>query len=169
VAGLAHSRTPHQLSRLIRAGNVNNAGTGPSRPGMAARPAVEEEDVDVRRRRGVRVDLARRIAPKHTAMRVPTRATPLDKRVLLSGLVSWYPDHHQLISTTGDCTNGAVALKTAHVGFAVGYSGTEVAKRASDIIVLDDSFLSIVNAHDSMAKFDLCSVTVAKVVPCLRA
>jgi Ca2+-transporting ATPase len=51
-----------------------------------------------------------------------------------------------IIGVTGDGTNDGPALKTAHVGFSMGVTGTEVAKEASDIISMDDNFSSIVQA-----------------------
>jgi Ca2+-transporting ATPase len=61
-------------------------------------------------------------------------------------LVEVLKERGDIIGVTGDGTNDGPALKTAHIGFSMGITGTEVAKEASDIILLDDNFSSIVHA-----------------------
>jgi Ca2+-transporting ATPase len=75
-------------------------------------------------------------------LRILARATPLDKFRMVRALQE--QDH--VVAVTGDGTNDAPALKRADVGLAMGRSGTEVAKEASKIVLLDDAFSTIVQA-----------------------
>ena len=76
-------------------------------------------------------------------LKVMARSSPEDKYVLITGLKE---GDENVVAVTGDGTNDAPALKKADVGFAMGIAGTEVAKEAADIILMDDNFSSIVTA-----------------------
>lgn len=80
-------------------------------------------------------DEIKKILPK---LRIVARSLPQDK----SKLVRLSQSMGYVVGMTGDGVNDAPALKKADVGFAMG-SGTEIAKEASDIVILDDNFLSI--------------------------
>ncbi|KAI4257138.1 MAG: hypothetical protein LQ352_001778 [Teloschistes flavicans] len=96
-------------------------------------------------------------------LQVLARSSPDDKRMLVKRL----KELGETVAVTGDGTNDAPALKTADVGFSMGIAGTEVAKEASAIILMDDNFASIVKAimwgravNDSVKKFLQFQVTV---------
>ena len=101
-------------------------------------------------------------------LRVLARSSPSDKYVLVKGIIeSKLSPNREVVAVTGDGTNDGPALKKADVGFAMGIAGTDVAKEASDIILTDDNFSSIVkavmwgrNVYDSIAKFLQFQLTV---------
>lgn len=89
-------------------------------------------------------------------LRVMGRCAPLDKRILVTGIQAC----NGVVAMTGDGSNDAPALKKADVGFSMGITGTDIAKGAADIILLDDNFTSIIvalkygrNVYDSVRKF----------------
>lgn len=75
-------------------------------------------------------------------LKVLARSSPEDKYILVTGI----QESMGVVAVTGDGTNDAPALTKADVGFAMGITGTDVAKGASDIILLDDNFSSIIVA-----------------------
>nr|XP_057910521.1 plasma membrane calcium-transporting ATPase 2 isoform X4 [Doryrhamphus excisus] len=101
-------------------------------------------------------------------LRVLARSSPTDKHTLVKGIIdSTMVEQRQVVAVTGDGTNDGPALKKADVGFAMGIAGTDVAKEASDIILTDDNFSSIVkavmwgrNVYDSISKFLQFQLTV---------
>ncbi|XP_005987133.1 plasma membrane calcium-transporting ATPase 2 isoform X1 [Latimeria chalumnae] len=101
-------------------------------------------------------------------LRVLARSSPTDKHTLVKGIIdSTLVEQRQVVAVTGDGTNDGPALKKADVGFAMGIAGTDVAKEASDIILTDDNFSSIVkavmwgrNVYDSISKFLQFQLTV---------
>ena len=107
-------------------------------------------------------------------LKILARSLPQDK----SRLVKLARETGLVVGMTGDGVNDAPALKKADVGFAMG-SGTEVAKEASDIVILDDNLLSISNAvlygrtiFKSIRKFiifqltmNICAVSISIIGP----
>ncbi len=96
-------------------------------------------------------------------LHVLARSSPEDKRILVQRL----KEQGETVAVTGDGTNDAPALKLADVGFSMGISGTEVAKEASAIILMDDNFASIVKAlkwgravNDAVKRFLQFQLTV---------
>lgn len=94
---------------------------------------------------------------------VLARSKPNDK----FRLVKFLRARREVVAATGDGTNDAPALKAADVGMAMGIAGTEIAKEASDIIIMDDNFASIVkavlwgrNVRASIQKFLQFQITI---------
>lgn len=101
-------------------------------------------------------------------LKIISRARPMDKKRLVESLQR----NHEVVAVTGDGTNDAPALKAAHVGLSMG-DGTSVAKEASDITIVDNSFSSIGRAvmwgrslYQNIQRFILFQMTV-NVAACL--
>jgi magnesium-transporting ATPase (P-type) len=96
-------------------------------------------------------------------LRVVARSRPEDKEAM----VEWYKGNGDVVSVTGDGANDALALQEADVGLAMHIQGTDVAKEASDIVIMDDNFASIVktvmwgrSVYDNIRKFVQFQLTV---------
>jgi len=96
-------------------------------------------------------------------IKIMSRARPADKMKMVKLL----QQSGQVVAVTGDGTNDAPALNHANVGLAMGKTGTSVAKEASDIILLDDSFPSVVKGimwgrslYDNIQRFVMFQLTI---------
>jgi len=106
-----------------------------------------------------------------STLNVMARSAPTDKYRMVRLLQA----QSYVVAATGDGSNDAPQLKAADVGLAMGVAGTEVAKEASDIIIMDDNFVSIVRAVEwgrtvvsNVRKFIQFQLSV-NVVACLMA
>lgn len=158
--------------RMVTGDNVNTARSiaikcGIIKPGDQFLVLEGKEfNTRVRDENGnVRQELIDKIWPD---LRVLARSSPTDKHTLVQGIIeSKVTENREVVAVTGDGTNDGPALKKADVGFAMGIAGTDVAKEASDIILTDDNFTSIVkavmwgrNVYDSISKFLQFQLTV---------
>nr|XP_022915535.1 plasma membrane calcium-transporting ATPase 2 isoform X3 [Onthophagus taurus] len=158
--------------RMVTGDNINTARSISTKCGIV-RPnedflILEGKEFNRRIRDSngdVQQHLLDKVWPK---LRVLARSSPTDKYTLVKGIIdSKVNDNREVVAVTGDGTNDGPALKKADVGFAMGIAGTDVAKEASDIILTDDNFSSIVkavmwgrNVYDSIAKFLQFQLTV---------
>ncbi|KAJ5561064.1 ATPase P-type K/Mg/Cd/Cu/Zn/Na/Ca/Na/H-transporter [Penicillium sp. DV-2018c] len=117
--------------------------------------------------RALSVGQQKRLAPR---LKVLARSRPDDKRVLVERL----KDLGRVVAVTGDGTNDAPALAAADIGFSMGISGTDIAREASSIVLLDDTFSSVVKAimwgravSDAVKKFLQFQITITFTSVCL--
>ena len=143
--------------RMVTGDNVMTATAIAIQCGIKTADGVVLEGPKFRQMSGEQMDKA---IPR---LEVLARSSPEDKRILVARLKHL----GETVAVTGDGTNDGPALKTADVGFSMGIAGTEVAKEASAIILMDDNFSSIVKAimwgrsvNDAVAKFLQFQITV---------
>ncbi|KAJ2959856.1 hypothetical protein NQ176_g11089 [Zarea fungicola] len=136
--------------RMITGDNFMTAKAVASECGIYTSGGIAMDGPTFRRLSDEQLD---RVIPR---LQVLARSSPEDKLLLVSRLRKM----NETVAVTGDGTNDALALKAADVGFAMGMQGTEVAKEAASIILLDDNFASIVKAlswgrtvNDAVKKF----------------
>lgn len=130
--------------------NINTALSIAEECGIKTDDGIAMEGPELRKLDQEQLD---HVVPK---LQVLARSSPNDKELLVKHLKRL----GEIVAVTGDGTNDGPALKSADVGFSMGMSGTEVAREASSIILLDDNFTSIVTAiswgravNDAVAKF----------------
>jgi len=172
-ASIAQCQRAGITVRMVTGDNINTARAIATKCGIVSSGdgylVMEGKEFNKRVRdphtNEVRQDLLDKIWPR---LRVLARSQPVDKYTLVKGIIdSNISAGREVVAVTGDGTNDAPALKKADVGFAMGIAGTDVAKEASDIILTDDNFTSIVkavmwgrNVYDSIAKFLQFQLTV---------
>lgn len=143
--------------KMVTGDNVATATAIASSCGIKTEDGLVMEGPKFRKLSNEEMDL---VVPR---LQVLARSSPEDKRILVERLKAL----GETVAVTGDGTNDGPALRTADVGFSMGIAGTEVAKEASSIILLDDNFSSIVTAiswgravNDAVAKFLQFQITV---------
>ncbi|CAO3610583.1 unnamed protein product [Cunninghamella blakesleeana] len=143
--------------RMITGDNIDTAKAIARKAGILTRGGVAITGPELR---AMSIEEQRAIIPK---LQVLARSSPTDKTIVVTRL----QEQDQVVGMTGDGTNDGPALKLADVGFSMGITGTEVAKEASDIILMDDNFNSILKAllwgravNDGVRKFLTFQLTV---------
>ncbi|GAB1218446.1 hypothetical protein ATERTT37_007700 [Aspergillus terreus] len=143
--------------KMVTGDNVGTARAIATSCGITSEDGVIMEGSVFRKLGGGELDS---VLPR---LQVLARSSPEDKRVLVEHLRRL----GEIVAVTGDGTNDGPALKSADVGFSMGMSGTDVAREASSIVLLDDNFKSIITAiawgrsvNDAVAKFLQFQITV---------
>lgn len=143
--------------RMITGDNLNTAKAIARNAGILTKGGLAMSGPELR---SMSVEEQRKVIPR---LQVLARSSPQDKTIVVSRL----QEQDQVVGMTGDGTNDGPALKMADVGFSMGIAGTEVAKEASDIILMDDNFNSILKAlmwgravNDGVRKFLTFQLTV---------
>jgi Ca2+-transporting ATPase len=136
--------------KMVTGDNLGTAKAIASESGILTEDGVVMEGVQFRKLSAADMDS---IVPR---LQVLARSSPEDKKILVKKLKQL----GQIVAVTGDGTNDGPALRAADVGFSMGISGTDVAKEASSIVLMDDNFASIVKAiewgrtvNDAIKKF----------------
>ncbi|KAL9114998.1 MAG: hypothetical protein Q9227_001242 [Pyrenula ochraceoflavens] len=157
VEAVAQCQQSGVVVRMVTGDNVTTARAIATDCGIMTEEAVVMEGPKFRQLSDEAMD---KILPN---LRVLARSSPEDKRVLVQRLKHL----GETVAVTGDGTNDGPALKMADVGFSMGIAGTEVAKEASSIILLDDNFSSTITAlmwgravNDAVKKFLQFQITV---------
>jgi P-type Ca2+ transporter type 2C len=157
VEAVAQCQRSGVVVRMVTGDNVTTARAIATECGIMTDGAVVMEGPAFRQLSDNEMN---EVLPK---LRVLARSSPEDKRILVKRLKQL----GETVAVTGDGTNDGPALKMADVGFSMGIAGTEVAKEASSIILLDDNFSSIITAiawgrsvNDAVKKFLQFQITV---------
>eukprot|EP01103_Thecamoeba_quadrilineata_P021547 TRINITY_DN9939_c0_g1_i1.p1 TRINITY_DN9939_c0_g1~~TRINITY_DN9939_c0_g1_i1.p1 ORF type:complete len:1009 (-),score=162.76 TRINITY_DN9939_c0_g1_i1:73-3042(-) len=145
------------IVRMVTGDNIVTAKKIAQECGILTSDGIAIEGPEFRKKTASEMD---EIIPK---LQVMARSSPTDKHLLVQRLKYL----GETVAVTGDGTNDAPALKEADVGFSMGIAGTDIAKEASAIILMDDNFSSIVkavlwgrNVYDSIRKFLQFQLTV---------
>ncbi|KAG2196901.1 hypothetical protein INT47_005125 [Mucor saturninus] len=157
VESVAAFRDAGVFVRMITGDNLNTAKAIARNAGILTKGGLAMTGPELR---AMSVEEQRKVIPR---LQVLARSSPTDKTVVVTRL----QEQDQVVGMTGDGTNDGPALKLADVGFSMGIAGTEVAKEASDIILMDDNFNSILKAllwgravNDGVRKFLTFQLTV---------
>lgn len=136
VESVAAFRRAGVFVRMITGDNIKTAKAIARNAGILTKGGVA---LSADQFRQMSPEEQRRTIPR---MQVLARSSPTDKTAVVVRL----QELDQVVGMTGDGTNDGPALKLADVGFSMGITGTEVAKEASDIVLMDDNFNSILKA-----------------------